>query len=117
VIFLNFVKNEDLSRYYNAADIGVWPGANSITAIESIGTGLPIIVPENDLAYKILFDAYAAIGFKRKNVDDLAHCIAYLVKDEHTRKKISVHGISLAENVLSWEKVAEKSIKLYQNEI
>ena len=34
---VNFVDNSELGAYYNLADVGVWPGTNSISAVEAWG--------------------------------------------------------------------------------
>jgi glycosyltransferase involved in cell wall biosynthesis len=115
VIFHDLVKNSELPAYYNAADIGIWPGAHSITAIESIATGLPIIVPEHNLAYKVLLENGAAVGFIRSDGENLKKSIYYLLYDQNARQKIRENGLKISIEILSWEKVAELSFKIYQN--
>jgi glycosyltransferase involved in cell wall biosynthesis len=117
VIFHDFVKNSELPAYYNAADIGVWPGSHSITSVESIATGLPIIVPENSLAYKVLLENGAAVGFKRGDTASLRNRMCYLLTDQNSRQKIRENCLKTAAEILSWEKVANFSIKIYQNDI
>ena len=113
IIFIDFLKNQDLNKYYNAADIGIWPGDHSIGVIEAIAAGLPVIIPENDLAYKILFQKEAAIGFIRKNIKSLINSIVFLSK-KIERVKIRKQGLKLISNTLSWEKIAKKSIEYYK---
>lgn len=115
ILIKGFVPNSDLPKYYNAADIGVWPGDHSITVIEAVATGLPVIVPKKDSAYDILFENNAAIGFERGNVGSLLDAILQLFKDERLCCKTSENCITLANNVLSWEKIAEKSINTYSS--
>lgn len=113
VIFHDYVGNEELPRYYNAADVGVWPGNPSITVIEAIAAGLPVIVPENDLAYKILFDNHATMGFKRGDKASLSAAMLSLMENESNRSALSINAMQLVANELSWEKIAEKSIHIY----
>lgn len=114
VFFINFVDNDELSKYYNAADIGVWPGDHTITSIEAIATGLPIIVPENDLAYNILFENNAAIGFTRGDISSLSLKIIKLIEDKKLYSVISQNCKNVTKNILSWEEIAKKSILLYE---
>lgn len=72
-----------------------------------------VIIPENDLAYKILFQKEAAIGFKRKNIKSLINSIVFLSK-KIERVKIRKQGLKLISNTLSWEKIAKKSIEYYK---
>lgn len=113
VFFRDFVPNIDLPKYYNAADAGVWPGDHSITVIEAIATGLPVIVPENDLAYKILFENKAALGFERGNPDAITNKIAELIENHDLYSEIANNALSLVEKTLSWNKIAEESISIY----
>ncbi len=107
VIFKDFVKNQDLPKYYNAADIGVWPGTPTITAVESLATGLSIILPEDDLCYKNIFNHKAALGFERKKIESLTREIIKLMDDAEKREKLEENALYLAINQLSWEKIAE----------
>jgi len=115
VIFNDFVSNKELPVYYNAADIGVWPGGHTITAVEAVATGLPIIVPSDDIAYQVLFDNNAALGFERGNVDSLTACMLKLLNDVQLRKKISDNGLSVVLRELSWKTIAKKSIEYYSH--
>jgi len=113
IIFVAFVPNSELPELYNAADLGVWPGDHSITVIEAVGTGLPVIVPSNDLAYKVLFDANAAVGFTRGDVNSLQSAIESTISDQRLRTDMSRRAEGLVKDELSWEKIARKSIDIY----
>lgn len=113
IIFIDFLKNQDLNKYYNAADIGIWPGNHSIGVIEAIATGLAVIVPESDIGYRILFQNKAAIGFKRRNIKSLQNSIEILSRKKE-RDEIRKYGLSLISNILSWTNIAKKSIEYYQ---
>lgn len=115
VIFKNFVTNSELSNYYNAADIGVWPGDPSITVIEAVATGLPVIVPEDDPAYQVLVEGNASICFERGNIDSLSTAILKLIKNKNMRYKLIENSLNLVEETLSWNKVAAKSISIYSS--
>ncbi len=115
ILFKDFVENSELPKYYNAADIGVWPGDASITVIEALATGLPILLPQQDSNYGIIFNCSAAQGFKRGDFSSLALMIMELIENENFRKYISSNGKELISKKLSWEKIAEHTISLYFN--
>lgn len=108
-----FLKNSELSHYYNGADIGIWPGAHSITSIESIATGLPIIVP-NTLIHQILIKNKSVFTFERKNVKSLVTVLELLISSKKNRESVTKNALNLVNNQLSWEKIAEKSLGLYR---
>jgi glycosyltransferase involved in cell wall biosynthesis len=113
IVFKDFVLNSELPLYYNAADLGVWPGSHSITVIEAVATGLPVILPEEDLAYGILFKKEAAVGFKRGDPDSLSESVLKLLHDSNLKSKTISNSLSLVKNTLSWRKIAERSIEIY----
>lgn len=113
IIFRGFVPNDELPGYYCAADIGIWPGDNSIGVFEALGTGLPIIVPNNDLSYRILFDNVAAVGFDRGDCKNLAICILNLLNNKQVCEELSKKGLLVMRNDLSWEVIASRSTQIY----
>jgi glycosyltransferase involved in cell wall biosynthesis len=114
IIFIDFVPNNELPKYYNAGDIGVWPGNCSITVLEAVATGLPVIIPNKDLNYKILSDNNAAVGFKRRNVNSLSEAILKLLNDSELYSRIIENSSILFMETLSWKGIAQKSIRLYE---
>lgn len=113
VIIKDFVPNSELSKYFNIADVGVWPGDPSITVIEAVATGLPIIIPKDDHAYRVIIQNGAGIGFIRRDVQSLHDSIISLVNDHSLRSEVSNKCVILTKSTLSWEKIAEESIRIY----
>ena len=113
IVFIDFVPNTELPELYNAADLGIWPGDHSITVVEAVGTGLPVLVPSEDLGYKVLFDADAAVGFTRRDVDALKVAIRSVVSNHELRAAMSSRAERLVKDELSWERIARKSISIY----
>lgn len=116
ILFKDFVSNSELPLYYNAADLGVWPGIHSITVIEAVATGLPVILPEEDLAYGILFKKDAAVGFKRGDPSSLSDNIMKLLNDPALKSEIATNCASLVASTLSWRSIAQRSIALYSKD-
>lgn len=113
VIFHDFVSNSDLPIFYNSADMGVWPGDHSITAIEAVATGLPIIVPSSDYAYKVLFKNNAALGFDRGSIDSLTKKIDLLYSNKNKLNYLIKNSIEISQKKLGWNVIAKKSLEYY----
>jgi glycosyltransferase involved in cell wall biosynthesis len=113
VSFVNFVSNSELPTFYNAADVGIWPGNHSITVVEAVATGLPVIVPRNILAYKVLSDASASLDFERGDHVSLSEAMSKLANESRLRDSMRGNALNLARDKLSWEKVAKDSISIY----
>jgi glycosyltransferase involved in cell wall biosynthesis len=113
IFFIDFLKNDKLNQYYNAADIGVWPGDPSIGVIEAISSGLPVIIPGNDIVYNLLLENKSAITFKRKNIRSLIKSI-YKLSNRDERDEIQKNGLLLISQKLSWVNIAKTSINYYK---
>lgn len=54
VTFEEFVSSAELNSAFNGADLGVWPVMPAITIQQAMGTGLPVLLPMNDLVSHLL---------------------------------------------------------------
>lgn len=123
IIFHAPVTNTELPRLYNTADVGVWPGSRSITIIEAMATGLPIIVsrndPSDDYPYahnaKRYLEYENGLSFTRGNTNELALCIQYLVDNEETRLEMGRRSRKLVEDKLNWSIITQKFMALYES--
>lgn len=116
VSFIPFVKNNDLANYYNAADIGVWPGNLSITIQEAMATGLPVILPKSISEGQTsdhLAKNKAAIQFERGNILDLSKKMIRLVEDTKERNTRSKNCYNLIRKTCSWDVIAQQYLDLY----
>jgi len=114
LVFLPFVPHAELPSFYNAADVGVWPGAHTITALEALSTGLPCALPLCDNAYEAIRDWKAALGFTRGDPKSLADAITTLVHDSDLRSKMSKSARELVESKLSWKVICEHTLQVYR---
>lgn len=48
VTVMGFVDTTELNAIFNAADIGVWPRMPAITIQQAMGTGLKVVLPQNE---------------------------------------------------------------------
>ena len=120
VLFHPPVQNRYLQDYYCAADLGVWPGDLSLTIIEAMACGLPIVLPEHlakgkGQTTKHLVKYKNGLQFKRGNISELAEKITYLLSHSTERKIMGKASLSLAKKEFSWRKVALQHIWLYEN--
>ncbi len=117
IIFHPFIPHPSLPMFYNGADIGVWPGAHSITVLEALSTGLPCILPAGDPAYLVETENDACLAFRRGDVHSLAKALEVLITNPATRNRLSRNSRNLIEEQLSWEAVSKRSLEIYQRAI
>jgi len=113
VIFHDFVEHEELSKFYNAADIGVWPGKLGITIIEAVSCGLPIIVSDTE-ATDFLTGNENGIPLSEISPTEIATAIQKYAEDPELQDMHSSNAYQLAQNELSWKSIAKKSIEIYR---
>jgi glycosyltransferase involved in cell wall biosynthesis len=111
-------KKERLACYYNASDVGVWPGNPSITIVEAIAAGLPVIVPKSNDCYTTTLHHYVEYGngleFDRGNPKQLYLCLEKIVDDEGLRKEMGSKSRKLAVEKLNWTSIALMTQRLYE---
>ena len=116
IIMHDFVQHEKLPSFYNAADIGVWPGKLGITIIEALAVGLPIVVCKSK-ATEFLISNDNGLSFERKDVSDLTTKLEKYVRDHEMREWHGKNSLELVNKELSWEVIAKKSIQIYKGVI
>jgi glycosyltransferase involved in cell wall biosynthesis len=119
VVFIPTVDRRVLPKYFNAADVAIWPGIPSISIIEAMASGLPIIIakyarPRED-AYDTthLLEYENGLSFQRGDVLQLASSIRRLASNESLRKEMGKKSRKLVEEKLNWDKVAIQLITIY----
>jgi len=113
VIFHSFVKNQRLPAYYSAADVGAWLGSPSITIIEAMSTGLPVILLKSRQTQHLI-DAGGGCSFTYGNLEELRSCLEKLIRDDSLRKNMGVAARKNVEKNFSWERIAEKTLGIYE---
>jgi len=116
VLFLPFQHKRTLPEYYNAGDIGVWPGQDSITIVEAMATGLPVILPRSDRNIHYL-EYNNGFNFKRGNSSKLQDCLEKLVLNPDLRQQMGLRSSKLVEEKLSWDVITKQTLALYERVI
>ena len=112
-IFHGLVANDKLNNYYNAGDIGVWPGSTSITIWEAMAAGLPVILPRSETT-KHLLEYDNALTFAPRDLTGLRGALEKLLHDSHLRSKLSHLSRKLIEDKYSWNVLAKRTLKIYE---
>lgn len=111
VILTGIVGNDELYKYYSAADVGVWPLQESTSMNDAASSSLSFIV--NDTAgVRVRLSNENALTYKKGDYSDLAKKISFLYNNPKVRKKMGRKGRELAERKLSWKKISSEYIKV-----
>jgi alpha-1,6-mannosyltransferase len=113
VSIVKTVHRTELPSFYNSADFAVWPGTFSISIVEAMACGLPIVIAKSEwtshyLKYK---NGYS---FKAGDIDKLSSIMLRLASDHRMMREMGMESRRLVENMLSWDIIAKKYVKIYR---
>jgi len=89
VIHIGMVPNDDLPQYYQISDIGCWPTESSMSAIDALACGLPIIVCK-ELEERLKFEN--GIGITEGSINELKNAFIRLISDKELREGMGRKG-------------------------
>lgn len=104
--YLGEVPYEDISKYYAAADIGIFASSCEtfgITLLEKMAAGLPIACSDRSCMPEILQDG--GLYFNPEDPKSIANALERFLLNARLRAEKSTRSIELARNY-SWEKCA-----------
>lgn len=107
-IFLPMVPNKDLSKVYSAGDVGVWPRQCSLTMIEAMACGLPVIISDASGAIERVNHGNGLL-YHGEDPDDLQRKMKILL-DKKTRETISKKAREFAEGH-DWCEISRRFLK------
>ena len=111
-IWHDLVPNEELYKFYSAADVAIWPRQASLSMMEAMSTGLPIIISDDSEVTERL-EYGNGLTYKNEDAADLAHQMETLF-DSDLRKKMGTQGRKLVDEKLSWSTLAKQFIDLVE---
>ena len=114
IIFVGYVKEEDMPRWYNAADILVYPctyAGFGLPPLEAMSCGTPVITSNTTSLPEVVGDAGLMVN--PQNFELMADMIYNLLKDDELRNDMIIKGLKRAK-MFSWDESAKKTLKIYK---
>ncbi len=106
-----FVFTRELPRFYQAADIGVWPRQESTSQLDAAACGLPIIL-SNHVQVTERVEGNG-LTYEEDNVYDLAQKIKSLA-DQKIRAHMGQIGSNKINQHFSWNNIAKQRVLDYK---
>ena len=102
VIHVGYINNNELYKYYQAADMQVvpsmWEEAAGLVAIEGMASGLPLVVTRSGGMVEYVDEKCALVVDKEKDVEiNISEAIQALADDADLRKRMGKHGMERAK--------------------
>lgn len=117
VRFVGYIKNRNLVKMYNAADVFVLPSVYEgmpLTLLEAMACGVPTIATNFQGLKSIMQNGETGIILEKTSAECLAEKISYLHGEPEILRNMSTKAIRVIEERFSWDKSVEKIIDIYR---
>jgi glycosyltransferase involved in cell wall biosynthesis len=114
VIFLGHVPPEELPKFYNAADLFVYPSLYAgfgLPPLEAMACGTPVITSNTSSFPEVVGDA--GIMVNPFDVTELTKAMFEILTKENLRENLIKKGLERAK-MFSWEKSAKETLEVYK---
>jgi len=113
VVFLGYIPEEELPKFYNAADLFVYPclyAGFGIPLLEAMACGVPVITSN-------LTSLPEVVGTAGKTIDplnqkELTEAMYNVLTNEILREEMIIKGLERAK-IFTWEKSAQQTLEVY----
>jgi len=112
VKFLGFIEEKNLSRYYNLADVFVWPShfGLGLQILEAMACGTPVIA--SDTLDTPEYIGSGGLLFRPGDADQLAIMMLEILTDESLKEELGRKALHWASS-FSWERTVRETIDVY----
>ena len=117
LVFQDFVSKDDLAGWLSAFDIGIWPGDMTITILEAMATGRPVIAVRTPYSQALIGDVGAGFLFEPGQQEELNRLVQALAFTPNLRDDTGKRSRSAVEMYWNWEVIADQFVGLYQQAI
>jgi phosphatidylinositol alpha-mannosyltransferase len=117
IIFVGYVSQEDLPRYYQTADIVCSPATGresfGLILLEAMAMGKPIVASNIDGYASVVSHGVEALMVPPKNKRMLAQALISLASDAKLRQEMGARG-KLKAASYGWDHIAQQVMEYYQ---
>lgn len=114
VIFVGYVEEEELPKFYNAADLFVYPCLYtgwSLPCLEAMACGTPVITSNVSVLPEVVGDAGLTVD--PYDVDGLAKTMYDVLTNDGLREDMTKKGLKRVKT-FTWENAAKETLKVYE---
>ena len=115
VIFTGYVREEDLPKYYNAADLLVYPCAYAgfgLPPLEAMACSTPVITSNTTSLPEVVGDA--GIMVNPDDINELADKMYEVLTNNGLAEDMAKNGLKRAK-MFNWDESAQKTMKIYED--
>ena len=117
IVFVDYVSDEELPRYYRSADIFCSPAtgheSQGYVLLEALSAGVPIVATNIDGYASVITDDVDGLLVRPRDPMALADELTSLVRNRARRVRLAAAGRKRAE-VYSWPQVTRRVLSYYE---
>jgi phosphatidylinositol alpha-mannosyltransferase len=117
VVFVGYVPDEDVPRYYRTADIYCAPNIGNesfgLVLIEAMACGTPIVASNIEGFADVVTHGVHGLLTTPEDQNAIAAALLQLIKSPDTRSEMASQGLERARE-FSWEHIGRRIISYYQ---
>ena len=116
VVFTGNVPNAAMPMFYALSQVAVLPSlmeATSISGLESMASGLPLVGSNIGGIPEIITDGESGILVEPRAPEQLAREIVRLLRDDAMRARIGRGARARVETVFAWSEIARRTAEVY----
>jgi len=117
VTFTGFVPDEDIPRFYRAADVfcypSLWEGFG-LTPAEAMASGVPVVGFHTTAVPEVVMDGKTGLLVRPGDVAGLAAALTELLGDDERRLAMGKAGRVHVEENFRWDLAAERTEAVYR---
>ena len=117
IIFMDYVPEEELPKWYNAADLVVYPCSYAgfgMPPLEAMACGTPVITSNTTSLPEVV--GKEGIMVDPHKIPDLSSNMYDVLTDENLAKNMSIKGLKRSK-MFNWEESAKKTVEIYEKMI
>ena len=108
-IWHDAVPNKELYKFYSAADVAIWPREASLSMMEAMGCGLPVIRSSgSEVSERLEYDN--GLTYQNEDPSDLAQQMEKLLNTK-LRVEMGRNSRKLVEDKFNWRIIANQFIE------
>jgi len=114
VIFIGYVAEEELPRWYNCADLFVYPclyAGFGLPCLEAMACGTPVITSNVSVLPEVIGNAGLTVD--PYNAEQWAKAMYEVINDTGLREDLILKGLQRAK-AFSWDRAAAETLKVYE---
>ena len=120
VEFLGFVPDEELRRYYAAADLGVVPSLYEpfgMVALETMASGTPCIAADTGGLRELVVHDATGLRFRPGDPASLSRMILRILTDQRLARRLVLDARRMLDEQFSWRSIAKRTVDVYERAI